>query len=99
MYEIQIRSLSMIYSKSVAKYKANKKQELLFKLDRLEGQLSSGYTSRQLEEQIMHTKNALEVFTLAETRGAQIRAGIKFGELGEKCNKFFLGLEKKQIFQ
>ena len=92
----QIRSLSKVFSKGIAKCKAGKKQQLTTELNDLELQLCNGPYSRQIEEQIIKTKNALEVFTLAETRGAQIRAGIKFAELGEKCNKFFLALEKNR---
>ena len=33
---------------------------------------------------------------MEETRGAQIRAGIKWIEEGEKCNKYFLSLEKSR---
>ena len=92
----QIRSLSKVYSKGIAKCKAGKKQQLTTELNDLELQLCNGPYSRQIEEQIITTKNALEVYTLAETRGAQIRAGIKFAELGEKCNKFFLSLAKNR---
>ena len=92
----QIRSVSKVYSKGIARCKAGKKHQLLNELNTLETQLSNGPTSRHLEEQIMKTKSALEIFTLNETRGAQIRAGIKFAELGEKCNKFFLNLEKNR---
>ena len=92
----QIRSVSMVYSKGIARRKSGDKQLLLNELNALETQLSNGPSSHQLEERIIKTKNALEVYTLSETRGAQIRAGIKFSELGEKCNKFFLNLEKNR---
>ena len=90
----QIRSLAIIYSRSKAKFNSFKIYDLEGKLSNLESQFVNDPGNNDLELQILKTKNELEIFSIAETRGAQIRAGIKFSELGEKCNKFFLGLEK-----
>ena len=90
----QIRSLGIIYSRSKSSHNQCKRQVLEGKLSRLEKQFIENPNDTDIESQIIKTKSELEIFCLAETRGAQIRAGIKFSELGEKCNKFFLGLEK-----
>ena len=92
----QIRSLGINYSKSKSRSNKLKKYDLECKLSHLESLFSQNPGSSDLESQIIKTKNELEIFSLAETKGAQIRAGIKFSELGEKCNKFFLGLEKSR---
>lgn len=92
----QIRSLGMIYSKNKSKYKKFKKHDLEKKLNNLESLFSSNPEDETLEQQIYKTKSELEFFSIAESRGAQLRAGIKFSELGEKCNRFFLSLEKSR---
>ena len=92
----QIRSLGIIYSKNKSKYKKFKKYDLESKLNDLECLFSSNPGDETLQKQIIQTKSELEIFSIAESRGAQLRAGIKFSELGEKCNKFFLSLEKSR---
>ena len=92
----QIRSLGIIYSRSKSSQNQCKRQNLEGKLSRLEKQFIVNPNDRDIELQIVKTKSELEIYSLAETRGAQLRAGIKFSELGEKCNRFFLGLEKSR---
>ena len=92
----QIRGLSISYSKQVCIDNAKTKELLLKKLSNLEKSISNGENSEILENELIKTKSELEVFTLAESRGAQLRAGLKFAELGEKSNKFFLNLEKSR---
>ena len=92
----QIRGLSISFSKQVCINKANTKNLLLKKLSNLEKSLSKGENSNSLENEMLKTKTELETFTLAESRGAQLRAGLKFAELGEKSNKYFFSLEKSR---
>ena len=92
----QIKSVSMVYSKSKAFSRNNLKDSLQIKLNSLEEKNAIFPGNVDTEKEIEKTKNELEIFTLADSRGAQIRAGIKFAELGERCNKFFLGMEKSR---
>ena len=74
----QIRSLAMSYSKYKSITKKTKKHDLQNKLDNLETLFSTSTDDTYLAEQIIKTKKDLEIFSLSESRGAQIRAGIKF---------------------
>lgn len=46
-----------------------------------------------------HLKEKWEAILIEETRGIQIRSGIKWMEEGEKSSKFFWGFGKKQGYE
>ena len=92
----QIRGLSMQFSKTASLKNNLEKHNLTIKLKSIEDAISAGDSSNFLEGQLLKAKSELEVFTLAESRGARIRAGIKYAELGEQNNRFFLNLEKSR---
>ena len=96
MVKAQIRSLSIIYSKSKSNSINYKKHNLQKQLSNLESQFCLNPEKQEIADRINEIKKSLECHLLADTRGAQIRAGIKYRELGEKCSKFFLGLEKSR---
>ena len=92
----QIRGLSMQHSKHINLNKNYEKYKLSKNLTALEDKISAGDVSEETEIQLIKTKTGFEAITLAETRGAQLRAGIKYAELGEKNNRFFFNLEKNR---
>ena len=66
----------------------------LKKLNDLEEKLSKYHNDRDLTDQIISLKNKIEIKAINEAKGAQIRSRVKWIEEGEKCNKYFLSLEK-----
>lgn len=89
----KIRDFSINFSKSIAKEK-RKENELLQKFDRMKSiheSNPSDETFRNLEE----VKASLELLEEANTEGIIVRATARWHELGEKSNKYFLNLEKR----
>ena len=65
-------------------------------MNEIEIEISNGNSNENIEINYHKVKQELELLLIEETRGAQVRAGLKYAELGERCNKFFLGLEKNR---
>ena len=96
LIKVKIRSLGCSYSREKSLCNFNKKQEISKQLRDLENEMCKEVLNHDKEIKFQKLKTELEVFELAEARGARIRAGIKFAELDEKSNKFFLNLEKNR---
>ena len=94
--KIIIRSSSISYSKNKAHNRKNRKGFLQDRLHDLEMELSSNPSNTIIETEVLKLKHELELITINDTRGAIIRSRQKWVEEGEKCNKFFLGLEKSK---
>ena len=62
----------------------------------LENELGKDPNDEKLHREIMMCKTKLEVHNLEQTEAARIRSKIKWIEEGEKCSKYFLGLEKSR---
>ena len=94
--KIQIAALGKLYGRSIALEKRNKKELLQLELDECTAKLISDPTNVTLKNQRIKIQQNLEVHLLSETEGARIRAKQKWIEDGEKCSKFFMGLEKQR---
>ena len=70
--------------------------ELENKVDTLSTQLAQSPNDEKLLHKYEHYKKELEIKKLNTTRGAIIRARVKWTEEGEKNTKYFLNLEKKR---
>ena len=92
----QIKALGRRYSVVEKKERDVKRSSLQSEVTFLDAKLAQDPQDIELLQKVNNAKAALEVFLMEDTRGAQIRAGIKYQELGEKCNKFFLNLEKQR---
>ena len=90
LIKAEIRAESMLFSKNMAKNKNYEKSELTKKLSILEEQVTIQPQNKDILDSIIEIKKKLEIFSINESRGAQIRAGIKFAEEGEKITNFFL---------
>ena len=96
LIKVEIRAESILFSKNLAKNNNVEKNELTKKLSFLEEEISLHPEKNYIFDEILLTKKKLEVFCIKESQGAQIRAGVKYAEQGEKNNKFFLSLEKQR---
>ena len=91
-----IRGLGIVFGKKVSVSRNCEKKSLESTLATLETKLcNEGLTSDE-ENKLAVTKTKMETIIMHEARGAQLRAGIRYAELGEKNNHFFLSLEKQR---
>ena len=94
LFKAQVRSISMSYSRYNANKKSLEREKIEKELAMIEKEISNGIDNDFLEQKLFNAKQKLELFLINESKGAQIRAGLKYMELGEKCTKYFLNLEK-----
>ena len=94
MTKVEIREFTQKYCKTLHFEKERQKVELKKLLNDIERNLADDPTNNNLIDKQAFLKGKWEDFLLEETRGRQIRSGIKWMEEGEKSSKFFLGLEK-----
>ena len=94
MLKVSIREASQTYSayKMSERHKATRSLEL--ELETAERLFVLHPTDDDLRAKMHRIKRDLELQNLERTKGAQIRAGLKWAEEGEKCTKYFLSLEK-----
>ena len=90
----EIRSETISY----ACYKAKINRELECKLNKnlenLAIQLAEN-PNEEIKQQYDQTKVELDLFISQATKGAMIRSRAQWAEVGEKNNKYFLNLEKR----
>ena len=96
MLKIEISEISQQYSRH--KSSVCRSQSIIDRkvLNNLEEELTTKPNDTNLIKRIDTIKNRVEAKIMEETRSAQIRAGIKWREQGEKTTKFFLSLEKSR---
>ena len=92
--KIEIKTLTQEYSRYKQMMKRKYYSQLADEVNQLEETLAHNPNNPDTIGQLMEKKKKLEIKTLEETKGAQVRAGIKWIEDGEKCSKYFLGLER-----
>ena len=88
------RETSQLYGRFRAKSHYDKAVELQKCLNSLENDFVVSPDNEELVKQITNIKGELEIFEHEKTKGAAIRANIKYIEEGEKCTNYFLALEK-----
>ena len=92
--KFKIREFSVDFSKKVARKKKKEESDLLKNYERLKfvHELNpSDDTFYNLEK----IKSELELLEERKTEGIIVRAGARWHEHGEKSNKYFLSLEKR----
>ena len=94
--KIKIKSLGMVYGRSLGTERFNEKKSLYNQLDEIEKKLSLFPQCEATSKKYIEIKQKLEIIIIAETEGARIRSGQKWAEEGEKCTKYFLNLEKQR---
>ena len=94
MTKTEIREFTQKYCKTLCFAKGQEKNEIKRMLNETERALAADPKNNNLIDRQTYLRGKWESFLEAETRGRQIRSGIKWMEEGEKSTKFFLGLEK-----
>ena len=95
--KIEVKTVTQEYSRYKSMERGIKHDQNMKKLNQLEDNLARDPNNRNLAEQILLLKNEIEIKAIHEANGAYIRSKVKWIEEGEKCNKYFLSLEKKQM--
>ena len=96
MTKIQISEFTQKYCRAIQFEKGREKNETRKLLNDIEKELAREPNNENLMQKQAHLKEKWEAILIEETRGIQIRSGIKWMEEGEKSSKFFLGLEKSR---
>ena len=94
--KVKIREFAQQFGKYSKKSKDNQIINLREQLQTLENELVKDPNDENIQREIMTCKSKLEVHNLEKTEAARIRSKIKWIEEGEKCSKYFLGLEKNR---
>ena len=94
MIKIKIREATQQYSRRLGCINKQNRCKLEQELNILENIRAENPTDNDICKEIAHIKQKLEVFSLAKTKGAQIRSKMKWIEDGEKNGRYFLSLEK-----
>ena len=96
MLKIEIKEISIAFSKEKQRNKRNNMTHIQNKLDLLDKQISKNPEDQVAIKTRESLKKELEIFNTHIARGAHIRARTKFIADGEKNTAYFLGLEKTQ---
>ena len=96
MTKKEIKEITISYCKNLAVKKREEKLNLTAELEELKIQIANNPKNDYLISKQAHLRMKWEEFLIEETRGKQIRGGVKWIEEGEKCSKFFLALEKSR---
>ena len=89
LLKAEIRAVNQQFSRLIQSNKHNHTTNLRDSLNHLEKRLSNDPSDKYLQNEINKTKKELEISELEKTRGAQVRARIKWAGEGERSTKFF----------
>jgi exonuclease III len=92
--KMKIRMETIKYSKTLARNRRAKENELKKSLENLEEELTNNDITDDLLERYFNTKAEYEEYETLRTRGTMIRSKARWIEDGEKNSKYFMSLEK-----
>ena len=92
--KFKVREFTIHYAKQKCKERRDTLSELTKKLNELEKNLASDPRADVLQE-IIDLKQNIEDLDAKVVDGIIVRARLRWAEMGEKSNKYFLGLEKR----
>ncbi|MEM6737394.1 MAG: reverse transcriptase domain-containing protein [Bacteroidota bacterium] len=94
--KIEVKETAQQFSRMIQMKKRKNMEVLIQELNDREERLAIEPSNHSLLKDIEQLKKSIEIEAIHKARGAQLRAGIKWIEEGEKSNKFFLALEKSR---
>ena len=94
MIKMEIRAAIILFSKRKAKENRDEERKLLEKFNRLQEQIRSSFNAAAKAE-IDRVKSKLAKVVAKKTRGTIVQSRARWYEFGEKNNKYFLNLEKR----
>ena len=94
MMKVSIKEMSQQFSKQLQGQRKSRIEHLRHQLNTLEKEIAENPGDVNIVSEKNKITKEMEINALAELRGAQIRAGIKWIEQGERNCKYFLSLEK-----
>ena len=98
MIKMEIRSATITYSKNKCKSIGNREQELIQKLDHLDGTICNNFSSPHIDGVLReYDELKTELQSIYEEKGKQaiFRAKCRWVENGERPTKYFFNLEKR----
>ena len=98
MIKMEIRSATITYSKNKSKSIRNREQELIRKLDHLDGTICNNFSSPLIDGVLReYDELKTELQSIYEEKGKQaiFRAKCRWVENGERPAKYFFNLEKR----
>ena len=96
MLKTKVRETSQQYSRFKNSGNRCLIKEMVTELNKLEKELCEYPKDKDLIHKIVEKRRELELTQIKLNQGAQIRAGLKWAEEGERCTKYFLSLEKSR---
>ena len=91
---MEISASTIIFTKNKAKQKWNEEKDLLMRLNQLQEKLRSNF-SKATKLEMDRAKKELAKIVNKKTRGALTHSKAQWYEFGEKNNKYFYNLEKR----
>lgn len=92
--KIKIREATIAYCKAKAKERHNHIYDIRKQLESIDKKLALSPQDIDLISDAKKLQMKLDLASIDESKGAQIRARVKWAEHGEKNSKYFLGLER-----
>ena len=89
LIKAEIKSISRQFSKTAQSKKYNDSHALRSTLETIEKEFVINPKNRTIQEEKLKLPKKPELMEMKKTKGAQIRAGIKWIEEGEKTPNFF----------
>ena len=95
MLKMEIRIFAIRFAKKKANAERSKELNLLQKLEKINSRIDETPENSALVNKARKLKIELDEIAVQKTKGSIIRSRARWYELGEKCNKYFLNLEKR----
>ena len=94
MVKMEIRAFSISFSKYKASQKRKEEKQLLQQLNKLQRELALGF-SKTTHNLFITVKEKLDKIISTKTKGCIIRSKCRWYERGERSNKYFFNLTKR----
>ena len=95
MLKMEIRIFAIRFAKKKANVERSTELNLLQKLEKINSRIDETPENSFLVNKATKLKIELYEIAVQTTKGSIIRSRARWYELGEKCNKYFLNLEKR----